>query len=388
MSCPQVKIGEAFELIRNGVSIKQEAGKGGIPITRIETIASGIIDTTKLGYADVTSDAYAGYYLREGDILMSHINSWAHLGKTALVRELSEPIIHGMNLLLLRASPDQTDATYAKHYFTSSAFKAKLHRISNQSVNQSSFAVTKLKELTLPLPSLPIQRRIAATLDKADALRRKNQEILQKYNELTRSIFHEMFGDPIENYKNWKVTSLGELGSWRSGGTPSRADATYFQGTIPWLSSGELEQMYIGTSKEHITEEAVRNSAAKIVSPGSLLLGMYDTAALKSSITTQNLTCNQAIAFAKLDDGRCSTPYVYFYIQFAKEHLKRGQRGVRQKNLNLSMIKELPVIMPPLDLQREFEHQTRQILLQKRLAQKAAEQSEHLFTSLLSSYFE
>lgn len=73
-----------------------------MPITRIETISNSEIDKNKLGYANITDEQFQDYYLQNGDILMSHINSLSHLGKTALVSNITENIIHGMNLLLLR----------------------------------------------------------------------------------------------------------------------------------------------------------------------------------------------------------------------------------------------------------------------------------------------
>ena len=289
------------------------------------------------------------------------------------------------DILVLRPST-RLNARYLYHFMLSSKF------VKDMSANVSGANLPRvstrfLLEYTIPLPPFDEQTRIANMLDKADALRHKDHELLQKYNKLAQSIFYEMFGDPVENEKKWSMTTLKELGSWRSGGTPARNVPAFFHGSIPWLSSGELDEMYVGASKEHITEEAVKSSAAKLVCPGSLLLGMYDTAALKSSITTQELTCNQAIAFARLDDERCSTPFVYYYIQLAKEHLKRGQRGVRQKNLNLSMVKELPVIFPPLSMQRTFGETLAHLNSQKSIVQEAAGKSAFLFESLLSAHY-
>lgn len=84
-----MNIGAAFTLIRNGASIKQTDSVGGIPITRIETIANRVIDRNHMGYADIyNGDKYSSYFLRDGDILMSHINSIQHLGKAAIYHPL------------------------------------------------------------------------------------------------------------------------------------------------------------------------------------------------------------------------------------------------------------------------------------------------------------
>lgn len=80
-----LSLGDCFEYIRNGANIKQEKGAGGIPITRIETLAGGVFNRDRLGYADIkSSEKYASYILESGDLLFSHINSKAYIGRTVL----------------------------------------------------------------------------------------------------------------------------------------------------------------------------------------------------------------------------------------------------------------------------------------------------------------
>jgi type I restriction enzyme S subunit len=244
-----------------------------------------------------------------------------------------------------------------------------------------------LKSAKIPLPPLPQQQKIANILDAADALRQNDKALIAKYDELTQALFLDMFGDPVSNPKNLPKIKLGELGKWQSGGTPSRSKSEYYNGTIPWLSSGELNEMYVSESKEHITETAIKESSTRLIEKGSLLLGMYDTAALKSTISTIDITCNQAIAYSKLDDKLVSTVYAYFIIQIGKEDYKKFQRGVRQKNLNLSMIKNLEILLPHLKLQNQFAERVSVIEEQKAIVQKSLEKSESLFNSLLQKAF-
>jgi type I restriction enzyme S subunit len=247
--------------------------------------------------------------------------------------------------------------------------------------------IGNLTEAKIPLPPLPQQQKIANILDAADALRQNDKALIAKYDELTQALFLDMFGDPVSNPKNLPKIKLGELGKWQSGGTPSRSKSEYYNGTIPWLSSGELNEMYVSESKEHITETAIKESSTRLIEKGSLLLGMYDTAALKSTISTIDITCNQAIAYSKLDDKLVSTVYAYFIIQIGKEDYKKFQRGVRQKNLNLSMIKNLEILLPHLKLQNQFAERVSVIEEQKAIVQKSLEKSESLFNSLLQKAF-
>jgi type I restriction enzyme, S subunit len=384
-----VRLGEVFRYIKNGASIKQGVS-GGYPITRIETISKCIVDRSKMGYAGIEDvSQYKNYILEHGDILMSHINSEKHLGKTACYeRECGELIIHGMNLLCLKVTPELVYFKFANYFFCSQLFKRQIPQITKKSVNQASFTVTALKDLQIPLPPLEVQKKIAQTLDVASELIVLRKKQITELDNLIKSTFYDMFGDPVVNEKGWKNVKLGLVGNWRSGGTPLRSKTEYFQGNIPWYSSGELESMYVNKSVECISKDALEQTSAKVIEPESLLLGMYDTAALKSSITIRECSCNQAIAFAKLNSKLCNTIFVYYTIQIARDYYKRLQRGVRQQNMNLSMIKDTEIILPPLPLQTQFAEIVTKIEEQKALVQKAIDESQYLFDSLMSQYFE
>ncbi|WP_173270605.1 restriction endonuclease subunit S [Streptococcus sp. 202] len=211
-----------------------------------------------------------------------------------------------------------------------------------------------VSDIEIFLPTYDIQRKQVKVLKKIDKLIYTRKEQLIEFEYLVKSRFNEMFGDPVLNEMGWDKHALKEFGIWKSGGTPKRNEEEFFRGNIPWITSGELEHKYIEDSFEKITEKAIECSSAKIIEKGSLLLGMYDTAGLKSSINTKVISCNQAIAFAKLDDKITNTIYVYYVIQNLRSMLLNQQRGVRQKNFNLSMIKNISIPLPPLALQNEF----------------------------------
>lgn len=271
------------------------------------------------------------------------------------------------------------------YYFTDS----KMEYIRSQSIG-GVIKYIKLGDLTslkLPLPSIEKQQEIVAALDKASELVEKRKAQLAELDSLAESIFYDMFGDPVTNEKGWSHKTLSDIGDWKSGGTPSRNNSEYFCGNIPWVSSGELNNMYIVDTNEHITEDAILNSNTKKIEVGSILLGMYDTAALKSSITKRIMCCNQAIAYSKLKDNVVDTVFVYTVIQICKDEYKKFQRGIRQKNLNLSMIKAISIIYPPLALQQQFAHRIEKIEEQKQKVNVALKESEDLFQRLMQDMF-
>ena len=208
MKWPMVKLGELATHIRNGVSIKQSPDASGLKITRIETIAERKVNLNKCGYADLTENDYIDFRLKKGDILISHINSESHLGKCAIFEEERNDIIHGMNLLSFRPNR-KIEPKYLYYALSSDSFLMKLKKITKKSVNQASFNVTSFKELEIPLPPLEEQKRIAAILDKADAIRQKRQQAITLADDFLRSVFLDMFGGDILSENN--VVSLGDV---------------------------------------------------------------------------------------------------------------------------------------------------------------------------------
>ena len=211
MKWPTVAIGDIASLLRNGMSIKQTPEAGGLPITRIETIASGIINLSRCGYAGLDKEDCAGWLLEGGDILISHINSMAHLGKCAIYEEQGMEVVHGMNLLNLRLDRRVVHPRYILHALRSSQFIAQISTIAKKSVNQASFNISTFKGLEIPLPPLEEQRRIAAILDKAQALKAKAAQRTDLLSAVGRSLFITRFGLPSKNQHELPLHRLVDI---------------------------------------------------------------------------------------------------------------------------------------------------------------------------------
>ena len=227
-----------LEFARNGLSVKQSKGAGGLPITRIETISDGSINPEKVGFAGLNDDDAHGKFLKDGDILFSHINSVDHIGKCAIYNGKPAKLVHGMNLLNLRCARELVDPDYLLCAMKSPLVRNKLLRFVNRAVNQASISGTNLKTVEIPLPhkngkpDLDEQKRIAAILDKADGIRRKRQQALRLTDDFLRSVFLDMFGDPVTNPKNLPKIALGDLLKVKSGSGLTAKNMAH-NGTFP-----------------------------------------------------------------------------------------------------------------------------------------------------------
>ncbi|MCC9296225.1 restriction endonuclease subunit S [Clostridium sp. WLY-B-L2] len=322
--------------------------------------------------------------IKEGDILV--VKDGATTGKVAFVDTdfiLQEACINE-HVFLLRTNKDIC-GKFLAYYLRSNLGQRKiLNNFRGATVGGISKEFINFNML---LPPLEIQKKIVQMLEKAEDALKKKKEAVKLLDELVKSRFIEMFGNPVKNPMKLPKVKLENLGDWKTGGTPLRSESKYYNGNIPWLSSGELNSIYCFNSAEMITKLAIKESSAKIIEKGSLLLGMYDTAALKSTINMIECSCNQAIAYAKLDPRLVNTIYSYYCIQIGKDFYKSQQRGVRQKNLNLSMIKGLEIIMPNLQFQNQFADFVKHVDKLKFEMEKTLKKLEDNFNSLMQKAF-
>ena len=273
---------------------------------------------------------------------------------------------------------------YLKYWFDANKHR-HIHKAKQGTIKNLS--ATYIKNIQIELPSIDYQRYFIDSMSQIQELIYLRKETIRLSKEYLQAVFVEMFGDPILDNKGIGKKPLSFFGEWKSGGTPPRSEEKYFKGNIPWFSSGELNSTYIHDSKEHITEEAIEITSAQKVKKGSLLLGMYDTAALKASITAVNCSCNQAVAFAKLNEEICTPIYIYYSIIMGRDYYLNKREGVRQKNLNLSKIKEIEILYPPKSEQQKFTEKFLLFKDQLNFYKKSQFLLEELFNSLLYQTF-
>ncbi|KAB0665757.1 restriction endonuclease subunit S [Oryzomonas japonica] len=159
-------LGDVLDVLRNGVNCKQDKSGIGEKISRIESISGAWFDIEKVGYANLSELDKHRYRLKRGDILFSHINSPAHVGKTAIF-DCDEPVYHGVNLLLMRPKEVVT-SDYLNHALKYLFQSGYWHGVCKQSVNQASVNQQDISKVEISFPkSLPEQHRIVGILDEA-----------------------------------------------------------------------------------------------------------------------------------------------------------------------------------------------------------------------------
>jgi len=305
----------------------------------------------------INEDAYDDWMTRgipqKGDVLFT---TEAPLANVALL-DTEEKIALAQRIITLCPDRDILNGEYLTYCIQSPEMQYKiLEKGTGATVTGIKSRV--LKKVKIPIPPLPEQKRIVDILDEAfeaiDQAKANIEQNIQNAEELFQSKLNEIF---LQKGDGWEEKRLGDLTYVSSGGTPKRSTSEYWKnGTIAWYSSGELNDLFTKDPERHITSIGLDESNAKLFPKGSLLIGMYDTAALKMSILEREGTFNQAISGVK-PTKELNLQFVMYAINSIKPVLMKQRRGVRQKNLNLTKIKAISIPCPNIAIQNEVVSQ-------------------------------
>ena len=385
------RLEEICIFIRNGLNIKNNKSKKGIPITRIETISNGIIDINKTGYANIFDDKYIDYYLRQDDILMSHINSLKHLGKVGYCY-YDMKIIHGMNLLNIRVNPNNVYPKYLYYYFKSNNFKIKLNKISKQSVNQSSFSISDLKKIKIDIIDLKKQKLIASKLDKVVEVISIRKKQIEELNNLIKSQFVEMFGDIHLNDKKWgkfvKMNEICEINPKKSEISDLRNIMVSF---VPMQSVTEDGKIYTD-DKRNINDV---KSGFTYFRENDVLFAKI-TPCMENgkgaiAVNLENKIGFGSTEFHVIRPGKYVNPLWIYTLTATKEFRKQAEMSMTgsagQKRVSSKYLENYRIGVPPITLQNKFSKIVKQIDKQKFEIEKSLKEIQELYESLMEKYF-
>ncbi|MCV3406688.1 restriction endonuclease subunit S [Campylobacter lari] len=154
--------------------------------------------------------------------------------------------------------------------------------------------------------------------------------------------------------QSWEVKKLGDITEISSGGTPSRSKKEYWEnGTIPWVKIKDIKEKFISTTEEFITEDGLKNSSAKLFKKGTLLYSIFATLG-EVAILDIDATTNQAIAGINIKEKNINILYLMYFLRSIKDEICSKGRGVAQNNLNLTILKQIEIPLPPLQEQERI----------------------------------
>ena len=337
---PLVSLEEVFTKIGNGVNVTQVDEKAKYRVSRIQTIADGSVNLDKTKFTD--DEVKAESFLQSGDILLSHINSFDHLGKTAIFLGNDADVIHGINLLRLVPDTSRIDPRYAIRVFKTDRFIETVKSFAQKAVNQASVKTTDLRAIQIPLPPLEVQKEIVAEIEGYQKVINGARAVLDNYRP------------HIPIHPDWPMVELGEVCDVRDG---THDSPKYVLDGYPLITSKNLKDGFIDfTDVNLISREDLDaiNKRSK-VDAGDLLMPMIGTIGkpIIADATREYAVKNVAlIKFPK--DCQMNNRFLKDVLDSAamQSRFDRQASGSTQRFIPLGFIRKLQIPVPPLETQQ------------------------------------
>ncbi len=242
---------------------------------------------------------------------------------------------------------------YLFHYYVNYGNSLALEYCQGTKQQSYTAKIVKILPIIVP-PTIEEQQAIASALSDVDALITALEQLITKKRNIKQGAMQQLLtGEKrLPGFGGgWEVRKLGGIADMCSGGTPSTSVAAYYKGKIPWVVIADMTKAgkYICDTEKHISDEAIKNSSAKLFNRGTLLFAMYASIG-KCSIAEIDLTCNQAIL--GIEPIKVDTGFLYYYLFMNEEKFGTiGQTGT-QKNLNKEMVQAISIPYPEVKEQQ------------------------------------
>ena len=292
----------------------------------------------------------------------------------------------GRGLAAITVNPNLCSRKYLWY-----ALKSKVDELNLSGTGSTFKAIGKstLLETDIPIPSLSMQNSISRKYDEISRQKKLLKIALYKLDLLVKSRFIEMFGEPSSLESKWPMTTIGNEFNISSGGTPSTQIREYWEnGSIPWIGSNMChDEILYKNDDKYITEAGLQNSSAKILQPGTVLIALVGATIGKTALLKFTTTTNQNIAALDvMNNNKYTSEYVFYSMQFSYERFK-AIGGGKFKMANKSFIQNLPILCPPIELQKCFSTFTSKADKSKLVFQESLDKIEILEKSFMQEDF-
>jgi len=328
----------------------------------------------------------------DGDILISRANTRELVGAPVMVQGNHPNLL--LSDKLLKLIPDER-LVKREYLVRALRFPAAAQHFAQcaggTSGSMTNITQENIRQTPIRLPGLPEQRRIAAILDQADALRARRRQALAELDKLAQAVFLEMFGNPVANAKGWPAQRLTEVCHTYSGGTPSKSNASLWEGTVPWFSAKDMKAYDLFDSQDHISETVPQNTSLKLLPPNTVAIvvrGMILAHTFPVCVLRVAATINQ--------DLKALIPKVPLDAQFLANCLRAqagsvlervSEAGHGTKRLDAEGLHQISIILPPPNEQADFATRVKAIECLQATHRAALAESDTLFASLQDRAF-
>ncbi len=341
--------------IKELVDVRKEKGKLNIK----PYIEIGDIDIDTKQYSIKEKKSIKGCKkAKSQDVIISRVRP--SRGAVSIINEDEIDISSAFTILKSKSN------MYSKYLFYSLAHNKDFFRYLEKLQKGTSYPSCREQDIlnfAIHTPEISIQKKIVLILEKSEEAKKLRSEAKGLTDNLLRGIFIQMFGDPSTNLKKFEVKKIGDICDVKTGGTPDRSEASYWNdGDIPWVKTAEVNENTIYETEELITEKGSAKSNASIYPKNSILIAMYGQGKTRGKVAKLGIdaSTNQACAIL-LPSKNYNTDYLFNFLKLSYTNLRNLGRGGNQPNLNLTLVKQFNVILPPMPLQEKFVEIVKQV---------------------------
>ena len=389
------KLGKVCD-VRDGTHDSPKYVDNGFPLITSKNLTSGTIDFSDVNY--ISEEDYTKINQRSkvdvGDIIMPMIGT---IGNPVIVD--IEPVFAIKNVSLIKFINEDVYNRYILYVLDSDYFKRYIDD-KNRGGTQKFISLNDIREFDFVLPDLLTQSKIASNLDKVTKTIDLCNAILEKLDLLVKSRFVEMFGEPIDNPMGWKVKPLKELSTLiTNGNTPKGGSENYVESGITFLRSQNVWRNRIDLSDvAYIDEETHQKMKKSIVNHNDILITKT------GRINTENSSLGRAALYLGEDGSANINGHVYLvrlnssvvpeYVvtiltgeAYRKYIRKVCVGGIDKRQINLDQVEDFPIILPPIEQQKQFAAFSNKIDKSKSAVKQLLEKVETLKKALMQEYF-
>ena len=390
MSIDTVRIGDICEIL-NGFAFKSENYvESGIRVIRIANVQKGYIeDSTPVFYPE-DSTGLDKYMLESGDLLMSLTGN---VGRVAILAEEFLPAALNQRVACLRMKSDRVSKGYLYHILNSDYFEQKCIQ-SSKGVAQKNMSTEWLKDYEIPVYTEEKQAEIVSIFDHLQGIIANRRQELQSLDDLIKARFVEMFGNPVKNTMGWETKPLGSLATKiGSGATPKGGKESYREDGISLIRSMNVRNAEFDYKDlAHISDEQASKLDNVIIEENDVLLNITGASVARSCIAPDDVLparVNQHVCIIRCRNyidpiflNRLLTDDNYQDLLWGI-----AGSGATREAITKQQVESLTIITPPRELQESFAQFVAQVDKSKVVVQKALDEAQILFDSLMQQYF-
>ncbi|MFG0850625.1 restriction endonuclease subunit S [Pseudomonas sp. FYR_2] len=394
MIWPVIKFSEAISrsgLFSDGdwVESKDQDPEGDVRLIQLADIGVGeFVNKSNRFMTSKRADELKCSYLQAGDILVARMPD--PIGRACIFPEDMGRCVTVVDICIVRPDSERVDNRWLMHLINSERFRNQIDRHVTGTTRQR-ISRGNLAGLEIPLPPLPEQKRIAAILDKADAIRRKRHQAIQLADDFLRTVFLDMFGDPVTNPKGWEVKPLGQISTFENGDRSSAypsGDDLVSEGVLFLSTKNIVSDTLRLESCQYITEDKYTALSRGKARKGDLIITLrgtlgsccvFDCEHEKAFINAQMMIIRPGAGIGNI------FLHDLLVSKAIKNHLQGIGQGAAVPQLTAKQLKELMLPIPPIQEQKRYENIRGSVLASIKKMQSESEES--LFKAITQKAF-